>query len=173
MILEAARHIAAYLAGANGVAAQLLNVARDGGDPAPPALVDIANEYDDRTVALRRVPSGLSTPALWIFVARPADFEGMVATEYRAGEVQLAIVYIGDQDATEESLEDASYTLRAVTWSLAAFAKEPSANRLRNGIAFERIPAISWLPPFVPLEEGVISAGILVTLALRDTQAQP
>lgn len=174
MILEGTRLVAEWLADDTyGVNALLNTLSLDGSDSQPSDIATIQTEFDDISVALRRVPDGQTTPALWLFGVDRIMLAGGVTTEFRSGEHPLVIGYVHTDLDTEEGLRAASYTLRVVTWSLAALQRQPSATRMNNTVALENISSIDWLPPFVPLEDGVLTGGLVVSLKLRDMSAQP
>lgn len=174
MILEGTRLVAEWLADETyGINALLATISLDGSDSQPPDVADIQTEFDDVSVALRRVPDGQTTPALWLFGMDRIILAGGVTTEYRSGDHPLVIGYVHSDLDTQEGLQAASYTLRTVTWSLAALQRQPSATRTNNTVALENVTSIDWMPPFVPLDDGMLTGGLIASLKLRDLSAQP
>ncbi len=178
MMLETIRLVAEWLNdGTNGVNAQIDAMrtasAIDTADTDPPDIAAIENETADGKVARRVVPEGQTTPALWLFVARPGDFGGMVTTEFRRGIVPLVIGYLGSNAQTAVGLEDAYYTMRAIMWSLAALMKQNSATRTRNSVLLVRFAGLEVLPPFTPLEDGEFTTGLVWQVQVQDNIANP
>lgn len=175
MNVEGVKLIAGWLGDATwGVNALLPTVPRYAAHDQPPDVTAIENEFEDDPVALRTVPETLTGPRIWVFQFDHILLQAGVTTEFRAGEMPTVIGYIHQKSETAKGLRDASYTLRAIEWSLAALQRQGSSSKTANNVGltnfrqpFERVP------PFVPLESGRLTSGLIVRVVLRDLQAQP
>jgi hypothetical protein len=171
VILEGVRMAAEWLADAtDGVNALLATVPRDGGDDVPPS-VTIRDEYGYGACARREVPDPLlAGPELWVFTNNLAQLAGEPTTVFAEGRPELVVAYVTQDVDTSEALEDASYTLRAVLWSLRRFATQASSARLRNNVSWNGLvqEQTRWLPPAVPLAAGRVTQGLIVVPHLRD-----
>ncbi len=175
MNVEGVKLIADWLGDATwGVNTLLPTVPRYTGHDQPPDVAAIENEFDHDSVALRSVPESLTGPRIWVFQFDQILLEAGVTTEFRAGEMPTVIGYIHQKSETAKGLRDASYTLRAIEWSLAALQRQGSATRTANNIGLNNFrQPFDRVPPFVPLESGRLTSGLVVRVVLRDLQAQP
>jgi hypothetical protein len=168
MILEADRLIADWLADATyGVNALLASTPRDAGD-AQPANVTIYDETRDSTAARGDVPTSL--PAVIVTTDRVDQLDGQVATTTRDGQVTVRVRYVISQAATATAIQDSSYVLRTVLRSLRKFfdLNAAAAGRTRNSIYLESCLSLAGAPMWTPMEDAVVTGGIIATIQLRD-----
>jgi hypothetical protein len=174
MELEVIRMVTAGLShGVFGVNAKLPGVPRDAGDLQPPN-VTIYNSTNHGWVTRREInrrSTGASFPALAVSIYRPAPIDGEIMTIYRDGEFDVLLEYLAADDDSETAGQDGLYTMRATLRTLAEFHRSANAAlRARNGVELRFCKRIGQAPIFAVRGDVVVTAALLVTYAVRDTQ---
>lgn len=173
MELEAVRCVADWLKHATyGVNALLASTPRDGGDPVPASIVTIGDATRDgwaaRKTTARDAATGQGYPAIAVY-AEPQEFSGEVQTIVRDGEIDIVISYLDVDAATQTGNRDAMYVRRAILRSLKQLnANANAASRTRNSVTLQVCKRIRVASLNVPWDDAVLSAGVIVTYAVRD-----
>jgi hypothetical protein len=171
MILEVIRSTADWLDdNTNGVNARLSGLPQDGSDADPPDLAVVADETRSGIAARRHVPQDQTTPLLMVFQPSPAELEAWVTTAIQdAEEVTVAYAYVARNVDSEEVVEDALYTMRAVKRAISDLMDPANvASRTRNNIVILNTTRMSLIPTATQLEDAVATHVFLVGYRARD-----
>lgn len=161
MILELVRSLTDWLNGAQGLAAQLLVIPRDGGDPLP-TVGTIADETRNDLVAQSRLPS---TPGVAVNVQEMPMMDGEVQTVTRDGQAKILIRYGVDAADTMNAVRDTSYILRAGIRSLRFYN---TTSQSRNQIQIYTCEKLAIKPLWAPVGDQLVTGAIMGTWSFRD-----
>jgi len=170
MILEADRIVADWLAGPNGVTAQLAVIPLDAGDSAPVAIATVADETRDG-MAARNEPAQ-PYPSVTVSVDALTDLDGVAQVVTADGDMKVRVRIAVDSNVTENAVRDVSYYLRATIKSLRLLCADAhSASRIRNSVFLETVLAMVEAIDFPKPDQAattVISGYVILTMRLRD-----
>jgi hypothetical protein len=175
MILEPVRIIADWLtdAGPGNLGTVLALVPRDAGDPLPatPTVTDCTRD-DQAAVQLAPLPAAL--PAVQVLAQDTGLIERGPYVSPQPADVQMEIVLrlvYGTADAAT-AMRDSGYVMRALRRSIRLLAQnDQSATRTRNGQHLISFMESRSVPVFTPVQDQMISGGIVLVCDVRDTWA--
>lgn len=170
MILEVIRMVADALGHDEyGVNAKIAALPVDEGDSAPSTVVTIADETRNGDVARGRFPSG--RPCLTVMLHQSVELDPEKQQGIRDGEVDVVIRMVVEDVESENGNRDTYYVLRAVKQTIAAFMDNANvADRSRNDIQIKQVLGMQAVTQFQRVEDGIITAAIVLKLAVRDIQ---
>lgn len=178
MSVEALRLVAEFAAHPEfGVNACKASVPRDAADTVPPS-VEIVEETTTGWVSRGETPreKGTAAPLLIFEVAQDAAWEPQVMTARNGARVSKAAIpivvqYVARGKATEESIADASYTLRALRGVFAMFneASQAAERGERNGVTVLRITDIRQAKVVAPKEDAIVLGAVFATVETLET----
>lgn len=174
MELEVIRMVAAALAHDTiGVNAKLPGVPRDVGDEQP-SDVTIADSTRDGWVARRKVASGSNAvlPAIAVSVFRPAELDGEIGTIIRDGTFDVLLEHVVRNSDTALATQDGLYRMRAAMRTLGEFHKPIYAStlRTRNGVLLLACTKLHEVSTWSEREDAVVTAALIVSYSVRDSQ---
>lgn len=158
--------------GTGSVNALLAGVPRDAGDPLP-ANVTVYDATRNGWVARMTAPnegSGISFPALAVFVHGGLTFDGEVLTTVRDATGDVAVVYITQRQDTAPARADALYTMRAVVRSFKQFHDPARYDvfRVRNSVALRSCETLRY-GKFDDTKDGIVlSTAVIASYHIRD-----
>lgn len=170
MIVETCRMVRTWLLDpTNGVTAMMALVPTQSGNVIP-ALANVVEETTDESTASE---SGLpkDAPALGISIRLVTEEPNQAVNDMGDGTIEVLIRYLTRERNAAKATQDASYTLRAVVWSLRKFhAGANDANRVLGGIQLVQTHQIHMASLFQALGDGFATGAITVRYAYRDFQ---
>jgi hypothetical protein len=187
VLLEPIRMVADWLAqgtnapggtlnGPSSVNALLPSVPRDAGDPQP-GSVTVYDATRDNWVArlmLGYEGSGITNPALAVFIATDVTADGEVLTTVRDGQVDIACMYVTQAQSSASAAAAGLYTARAVLRSLKQFSGQLNNGAQydtvcrRNAIALRGCASLRLIHPDVVKGGVVVHCGVIATYHIRD-----
>ena len=174
MIAQAVRIHTAWLKNVtHGVNAQLARLVTESlldGDPVPPDVVFIGDQFDDRVVSKWADPP--SKPALYVSEDLPESF---AQVDQRPGQtrgiVPVGIRYFTAHQDPDRAMRDTSHTLRAIWRSLnVLFANAQQAARARAGIYVEGYETIHMGELIETVGNSQVTGGVVVRCRVVDTK---
>jgi hypothetical protein len=172
MQLEVIRSVADWLAHAtNGANAEIANVPRDGGDSAPTSLVAVLDETRSEILALKRIPDEQTPPFLFVWFSGDAALSAVNQAKQDADSFEITIAYVDRDSNAAAAVRDGAYVMRAVRRSMNRLHENANlASRMRNSIEVRNGNIrMRLVRPSVELESAVVSLGLAITYAVRDT----
>lgn len=170
MIVEACRMLKTWFQdGTNGISAMMVLIPTQSGDTIP-ALANIVEETTDESTASE---SGLpkDAPAVGISVRLVTEQPDQAVNDMGDGTLEVLIRYLTRERNAAKATQDASYTLRAVIWSLRKFhAGVNDPNRVLRGIQLIQTQDIKMASLFQSLGDGFATGAITVRYQYRDYQ---
>lgn len=174
MELEVVRSVAAALADPDhGVSAMLAGVPRDAGDAVPPpvAIYDTTRHNWVTWDEIDLDALDVQLPAVAVGLYKPAPIDGEIQTIYRDGTFDVLIQYLAARDQSAAATQDGLYSMRAALRTLAWFHHpDQAARRTRNGVVLRVCKQIGQAPMYAVRKHVVVTAALLVTYTVRDTQ---
>jgi hypothetical protein len=183
MLLEPIRMVADFLKyGTNGnggaadgpqsVNALLAGVPRDASDPLPPNVTHYDATHHDWVTRLQAgyEGSGITFPALAVFIATDITVDGEVLTTVRDGLIDVAIIYVTQAQGNAAANVAGLYTARAVMRSLKQM-NDPSRYAtfcVRDAIALRSCESMKLIHPNVVKGGVVLHSGVIATYHVRD-----
>lgn len=167
---EPVRILQAWLADpTNGAQAELANVARDGSDPEPTAIVGVLDETTSAIIAQGRIPKEQATPLLFVWQFRDVVWSEENQGSQDAPDVEVAIAYLDRDDNAEVAVRDSGYYLRAVKRSVIRLNRGANlASRTRNNVQLIAPYGMRLTRPGVEVEQAYVSRVLAVTYTVRD-----
>lgn len=162
MMLEVARALTDWFNdGANGVAAKLALVPREGGDPLPD-IGTIADFTRDNNVAQMRSPS---LPGIAVNVLQIPQLDGENNTVTGDGIADVLVRVARKEADSKIAARDSSYILRALMLSWRAFNAQP---RTRNQIEIYACEKLVVAPDWQLVESQLFTGAAKAQLFFRD-----
>ena len=164
---ELVRPLATWLAGGSGINAALALVPRDGADPAPANVADVADQTNDLEAAQRRFAEGVSPQA--VVLSGPVRWveSGPIGGNVRDGEADV-VVRLMAASVAPTAVRDLSTTLRATERSVRAWA---ATQPVTNGVQVWQLIRLERSPIDANVDDNVTTAALTATVRARETGA--
>lgn len=161
-----------FLAGAQGVNAQLAALPRLPGHEAAPRVEHIADPFSDKACAQWKEPARY--PALYVMPDGPVDAEGEVATRYREiASCAVGVRYLVREGDEDRSARHAAYTLEAIARSLRLLMADDETGRAARTVGqfyIKQANAMTYGPWREAVGASVAVAVFAVDFAVRNNQ---
>lgn len=166
MITEMVRIVTAALSDATiGVAAQLLTIPREVGDPVPTAPT-VLSEMSDAQTALDQIPDGVG-PYLQVAGGMLREND-ITVTPSRKTEVELVIRYSIRAALTTQKLNEARQTERAVRRVLSILPQQSDTLKFRNRAQLFHVTQYAADEHKAPIEDVALVIVMRCTVHGRD-----